>query len=128
ELRSQSAEGLRKILVVSPSAIGPVLVAARSPNAVVRAGAIEAVGTIPGPPAESATLAALKDPDADVRLMAARGMGARTEPNNVPALLNAFRDPDGRGGAEAAPSLAALAEPAVPSLVTALEERGACPS
>jgi HEAT repeat protein len=121
ELRGQTSEALHKILAVNPTAIGPVVAAAKSPDAIVRAAAIEAIGAIPGPAAHAATLAALKDKDANVRIEAARGLSARKEPENVPALLAAFSDQDGRVGTEAARALAAVGKPAVPALIGALK-------
>jgi HEAT repeat protein len=120
DLRGQTSEALRKIMVLNPGAIGPVLAAAKSPSQVVRAAAIDAVATLPGPAAQSAALAALKDPDPSVRILAARGLGERKEPNNVASLLAAFNDPDGRVGAEAARSLGAIGKPAIPALIAAL--------
>ena len=117
ELRSNAAEALRKI---GPPAVPAVLVAAKAPDPIVRAGAVRALGGIDSPTARAATLAALKDADVGVRIEAARGLAVQPEPNDVPALLAAFSDKDGRVGAEAAHALAVMGKPAVPALIGAL--------
>jgi HEAT repeat protein len=127
ELRGATSEALRAILSQNPGAIGPVLAAASSPDPTVRAGAIEAIGTLPVPAAASKTLAALKDPDAGVRIEAARALGERGEPQAVPALLAAFNDEDGRVGAAAAQALSVIGRPAVPQLVAALKAPAGSP-
>lgn len=127
ELRNATSEALREILVLHPSAIGPVLKAAKSPDPIVRAGAIDAIGTLPVPAASSLTLAALNDPDADVRVHAARALGERQDPQAVPALLTAFNDEDGRVGAAAAHALSVIGKPAIPGLVTALNAPAGSP-
>jgi HEAT repeat protein len=118
DLRGGAAEALRKI---GPPAVAALLVAAKSSDATIRAGAVRALGGIQSPPAQSATIAALKDPDAGVRIEAARGLGELKDTASIPALLAAFSDSDGRVGAEAARSLSLIKKPAVPALVAALK-------
>jgi HEAT repeat protein len=127
ELRGATSEALKKILFKHPSAVGPVLAAAKSPDPIVRAGAIDAIGTLPVPAASSLTVAALKDPDADVRVEAARALGERKDPQAIPALLKAFDDPDGRVGGTASHALSVIGKPAVPALVTALKAPAGSP-
>ncbi len=118
DLRSQTAEALRAI---GAPAVPALLVAAKSPDATVRAAAVRAMGNLPHPDARAAVLTALKDKDADVRVQAATGLRERKDPTTVPALLAAFSDADGRVGTEAAHALAVIGKPAVPSLVGALK-------
>jgi HEAT repeat protein len=121
ELRSEAAEALTNI---GPPSVPALLVAAKSSDPIVRAGAIRALAPIASPAAEGATIAALKDPVPDVRLAAARGLGFRQDAASVsasiPALLAAFNDPDGRVGAEASHSVSELGPRAVPALIAAL--------
>lgn len=121
ELRDDAAEALTNIGAPSVPAL---LAAVKSPNPIVRAGAVRALAPIPAPAGEGATIALLKDPAAEVRLEAARGLGLRQDPasvaTSIPPLLAAFNDPDGRVGAEASRSLASMKTRAVPSLIAAL--------
>lgn len=118
DLRGRSAEALRRI---GPPAVPALLVAAKSTDSIVRAGAVRALGGIKNGPAQSATIAALKDPDAGVRIEAARGLGELRNTAAIPSLIAALSDKDGRVGAEAARSLAAIRKPAIPALIAALK-------
>src|SRR5262249_8396161 len=108
DLRGRSAEALRRI---GPPSVPALLVAAKSSDPVVRAGAVRALGGIKSGPAQTATIAALKDPDAGVRIEAARGLGELKATTAIPSLVAALTDKDGRVGAEAARSLAAMKKP-----------------
>jgi HEAT repeat protein len=119
KVRLASAEALQDIGVPAAPAL---LVAAKSPNPVVRIGAARALGGIQDPEgrARAMTVALLNDPDAGVRIAAADALGQQPNPSTVPALIAKFEDPDGRVGDEAAAAVAGVGKPAVPALISAL--------
>jgi HEAT repeat protein len=86
--------------------------------------AARALAGIPGPAAAEALIAALADPDEDVRVCAVMGLGERRETTRaaVDGLLALLRRSNAYAGRHVGDALGKIGEPAVPSLVRALED------
>jgi len=86
--------------------------------------AVRALAEIPGSTAVRHLVTALKDPDEDLAVCAAMGLGERREgsPKAVKGLLALLQRPSTYVARHVGDALSKIGEPAVPGLITALED------
>jgi len=84
--------------------------------------AARALAAVATPAARRLLITALTDPDADVRACAAQGLGELQAAEAVDELVRCLSDPSPFVSRIAADGLARIGPPAVPALVTALQE------
>jgi HEAT repeat protein len=82
------------LLQFGPSAVEPLLAAAKSGDPTVRGSAIEALMLTHDPRALAAFIPALNDPDTGVRQLALLALQTSNAPNFLDALRAALKDPD----------------------------------